>query len=251
MVQCTAALLALVHALQKNRFVKSALQVHRFAQNRVLAHQRKHLAGHEGLELRHTPALHLHPFAVRAGKHHRGVVAARHVQGPKNLHLFAAHHVGCMQSIPAKTAQARHQRDAPGLQPQQVLTQLGKACGTGAVGRFLPALAAARHARDQAERSRRLQPVAKECLKHRFKLAGRHGEDAAWKFAGFEHLAGGTEPRTAQRRGAPVDGDQRSCTAHAVALFNGVFNIFSTASRVGKGVTAPKPCTESEAAALA
>ncbi len=35
--------------------------------------------------------------------------------------------------------------------------------------------------------------------------------------------------------GAPVDGDQRSCAAHAVAPFDGVFNTFSTASRVGQG----------------
>ena len=129
------------------------------------------------------------------------------MQRTKDLHFFAAHHVGGVQRVGARAAQTRHQGDAPGLEPQQVLAQLGKAGGAGAVGRFLPALAAARHARDQAQGTLCLHPVAKEFVEHRFKLPRRYGEDAAWKFAGFKHLAAGTEPRAAQRGGAPVDGD--------------------------------------------
>jgi hypothetical protein len=75
------------------------------------------------------------------------------------------------------------QGDAIGLQPQQVLAQLGKACGAGAVRRFLPTLAAAGHARDQAQRTFCLHPVAKEFVEDGFKLARWHGEDAAWKCA--------------------------------------------------------------------
>ena len=182
-VQHTASLLALVNALQKSRFVKRTLQVQRLAQNRVLAHQGKHLAGHEGLELRDATALHLDPFAVCAREHQRGAVAASQLQGPENLHLFTAHHVRRVQRVSTQAAQAWHQRDAPGLQPQQVFSKFGKACGTGAVGRFLPALAAAGHARDQAQRMGLLHPVAKQLLEDGFKLTGGHREDAPWKFA--------------------------------------------------------------------
>jgi hypothetical protein len=108
----------------------------------------------------------------------------------------------------AKKALPRWQGGSTTDKPKRLAApQLGKASRARAVGRFLPALSAARHARDQAQRTLCLHPVAKEFVEDRFKFAGWHGEDSARKFAGFNYQASVVQPRTAQRGGAPVDGD--------------------------------------------
>ena len=74
-----------------------------------------------------------------------------------------------------------------------MLAQFCKARWARTIGRFLPTLAAASHAGDQAQGIGVFHPVAKEFVEHGFKLAWLHTHDAAWKFTRGHHLACGVQ----------------------------------------------------------
>ena len=206
----------------------------------MLAQQRIELTGHEGRETLDAAIAYPHPLAVRAGKHEGAAVHAEQVESAEHLRLLATHHV---RHAVVVVAQARHDRDAAQrrlcLHPGQLRGHLGEAGGAGAVGRLLPALAAADHAGHQAKSASSPDPAGAGSYQNRSKSTVRHGEDAACRGPFFQHLAVRAQPRDAKRRGTPVDGDE--------LLHNSAF----TASGRGRGATAPQPCTARAAAAFA
>ena len=185
----------------------------------MLAQQRVELAGHEGLETRDAAVAHRGPLVVRAGQDKEPVAQAREGHGAKDLDLFAAHDIGNDEGRMALdpgaidgrsrsmlVAHSRHQRDAAGLDVDHVPRDVGQAGWTGAVRRLDPALLAARHAGNQAERAFGPHPVTEQCFEHGAESAGRHGQDAACMALCFQHAAVSIHQHRAQRAGAPVDG---------------------------------------------
>ena len=83
---------------------------------------------------------------------------------------------------------------------------------------------------------------------HIREAAWRHGEEAARELSVLQGLPLCTQPRTAQAAGAPVDGHQRAVGGLGRAHDG---NRARTAAGVGSGATAPRPCTDKAAAALA
>ena len=249
----TGRALRQLQRLHKGRFVPGCIGHQRAREDGMLAQQRIDLAGHEAAKTGDAAVAHLGPFAVRARQHHAGAAQTAERQGAENLHLFAAHHVVQRpgQAFVALHRQAGHDGQAAGLQPQQLLREFVQAGRAGAVGGLLPALAAAHHAREQAQRIGGLQPVAKAFGQHVRKAPRRDGEDATRKGALLQRLAGGVQPRAAQAAGAPVDGHQRPLRRLRVAHGCNRASAACTAAGVGSGATAPRPCTDSAAAALA
>ena len=127
-----------------------------------------------------------------------------------------------------------------------LLTEFGKTGRAGTVGCFLPALSTAYHAREQTQGLAVLHPVAKAFFEHGREFTRDHGEDAARKVALFQSPALGVKTGATQGGSAPVDGDQRTLKRRVH-----VDSRACTAAGVGKGATAPWPCTDRAAAALA
>ena len=193
-------------------------------QDRLLAQQGIHLAGHVGGKSGDAAALHRDPFAVGAGQHQRdvlGVQQAEQAQRAEDLGFFAAHHVGQPGQV---GAQAGHDGDAASArviarQPTQLRCQIGQARRAGAVRRLDPALAAAHHAGHQAGQAGvGCAPGAEFGLEGSRPSTRRHAEQATRRGMLSQHRAVGRQQRTAQGAGAPIDRQQRGLHRSVVVV---------------------------------
>ena len=101
----------------------------------------------------------------------------------KDLNFLTAHHIG---GVVVPSRQARHNANAVFVNPLQVLGNVFKATGAGAIGGFTPTLSAACHARDEAQ-CVGAHPITKALLVHMLKLAMGHLQDALRKGSLFDN----------------------------------------------------------------
>jgi hypothetical protein len=203
-VQQTLTLACAPHAVEERRFVERRVGLRGARQDRVLRKQAVDFARHIGAKAGDAAAAHRHPLVVRARQDEQPIGDAGKMQRAEDLHLLAAHHIGHATLF---DAEARNDGDAAGLNPVQAVRQLIESGGTRRIGRFLPTLAAAGHAGDQAEAARFAHPFGELSGEGSGKVAAGHVQDAERRALFGEHLARFVEEGTPQRGGAPVDGN--------------------------------------------
>ena len=174
-------------------------------QDAVAAQQVEQLARHHGAERGDAAVLDLDPLVVRSRMADERTRRQRSVaDGPENLHLLAAHHVG---ERGIEMRQARDDRDASRLDPDEVRRQIVERGGAAHIGRLDPAAVRPDHARHQH------QPVEAE----RGLQLGERGFEADARGGDLENAEtvlmlalhrAAVDDIAATVGGAPVDGEK-------------------------------------------